>query len=155
MTFFSGAVTITLYGIMFLSNINNAITDKLVTELVVLFYLMVFFFFGLFFAARFEREERNAFMINLGLVRNNDKLRHQLNNLQKSYQYQASDLDSPLEKALMTLKSILANPNLDAHISEQINRTIQWLSASENLFTPSFGDNENMDAIIDDEQEVF
>ncbi|KAJ3416597.1 hypothetical protein HDV05_000879 [Chytridiales sp. JEL 0842] len=156
MTLCSGGVTVTLYGIMFFANnVTIQTSDKLATELVVLFYLLVFLFLGAFFASRFEKEERNAFMINLGLVRNNDKLRNQLSNLQRSYQYQASDMDSPLEKSIMTLKSVLANPNLDVWVAEQIQNTIQWLSTSENLFTPSFDRNENSNTVIDDEQEAW
>ncbi|KAJ1554296.1 hypothetical protein HK405_005464, partial [Cladochytrium tenue] len=110
-----------------------------------------------YYALTFEKEERRAFTLNLSLVRNNDKLRHQLTYLSKSYKTRISNMgESPLEKAIFTLKSVLANPNVDLAVYTQVGQVVEWLSASEKMFTPSFDRNPDDDDVsLNDEQEAW
>jgi hypothetical protein len=135
-TLISGTPTILIYIIVFGSRFANV--DSKPIECMVLLFIIMCFLFGVYVRLEYEKEERGAFIINLRLVRNNDKLRTQLSHLEKDYKDKISNLDSPLEKAIVTLKSILANPLLDMSIHAQIDTTIEWLSASDKLFTPTF-----------------
>ncbi|KAJ1548902.1 hypothetical protein HK405_013226, partial [Cladochytrium tenue] len=119
--------------------------------------LLIYALVGLHLALTFEKEERRAFTLNLSLVRNNDKLRHQLTYLSKSYKTRISNMgESPLEKAILTLKSVLANPNVDLAVYSQVDQVVEWLSASEKIFTPSFDRNPDDDDVsLNDEQEAW
>ena len=154
----AGTCTAILYVIMFRDQFKYAIlADSAIPQAIVIVYLIVFIVVSTFMMSQFEKEERRAFIINLGLVRHNDKLRHQLTSLQKTYSSKATDLESPLEKALMTLKGMMANPNLDEQMYIQIQETIQRLSASENIFTPSLNirkEDDEADNIMNDQEEV-
>ncbi|KAJ3094978.1 hypothetical protein HDU97_007402 [Phlyctochytrium planicorne] len=155
MTILCCSVVLLLYLVMFRGIIFMSDVATSSSQAVILTYMILCILLSVHLMAQFEASERRAFVINLGLVRNNDKLRQQLNHLQRKFKHKANDLDSPLEKALWTLKSILANPNLDMITHAQIDATIQWLSASENLFTPVFDRTYNDERMsLDDEQEA-
>ncbi|KAJ3213637.1 cAMP-specific 3',5'-cyclic phosphodiesterase 4A [Dinochytrium kinnereticum] len=146
-----------IYGILFRNVLLSPDVAISSAQSVIFAYMILCLVLSVHLMSQFEASERRAFAINLGLVRNNDKLRHQLNHLQKKFKHKVNDLDSPLEKALWTLKSLLANPNLDLITHDQIDAIIQWLSASENLFTPIFDHQLNNDErmSLDDEQEKW
>ncbi|KAJ3332433.1 cAMP-specific 3',5'-cyclic phosphodiesterase 4A [Blyttiomyces sp. JEL0837] len=164
-TFISGSSSMIIYAALFLSLVdqnNSGLSgarqyDREAVEIVVILIIIGMYGFSVVVTSQFEREERRAFMINLGLVRNNDKLRLQLNHLRQSFNHKITHMDSPLEKALLTLKSILANPNIDLTIHSQIDTVIAWLSASEKIFTPTFDRQPQEDGSmnLNDEQEAW
>ncbi|TPX66966.1 hypothetical protein SpCBS45565_g04146 [Spizellomyces sp. 'palustris'] len=86
-----------------------------------------------------ERTERRQFIVASGLKSVNEGLKNKLKGLQKQYSLQAADLDSPLEKAIQTVKSVMANPSLDTSTFKHLSKVLAWLSDSERLFTPELG----------------
>lgn len=67
----------------------------------------------------------------------NIKLVNQLRALQKSYSAGVVDFESPLEKAIAIVRSVLADPSLSPEIFHSLEITIQLLNSSQ-LFAPDF-----------------
>lgn len=60
-----------------------------------------------------------------------------------------------MEKAIETVKSVMANPSLDSSTFKHLGRVLAWLSDSEKLFTPELQRQLSGGiANIDQEQEV-
>ncbi|KNC98796.1 uncharacterized protein SPPG_05773 [Spizellomyces punctatus DAOM BR117] len=95
---------------------------------------------------------RAQFLASYTLQKTNAKLTNQLKVLQKAYGNKVADLDSPLEKSVMLLRSMMADPsNSPAHLVT-IGQILTLL-ASSNLLAP---DLENqVGELLDNEQEQW
>ncbi|KAI8905346.1 hypothetical protein DFJ77DRAFT_211597 [Powellomyces hirtus] len=94
---------------------------------------------------------RSQFLAAYTLHKTNAKLLNQLKVLQKAYGRKVADLDSPLEKSVMLIRSLMADPsNSPSHLVTM--GQIMTLLASSNLMTPDL-ENQVGD-LVDTEQEV-
>lgn len=81
---------------------------------------------------------RYQFLLMKDLRRNSLKLKNQLNMLAKSYNQQAvRSLDSPLERSIMLLRCVMADPELTSRHLLSLGQ-VTTLLASSNLLTPDF-----------------
>jgi len=82
-----------------------------------------------------ERASRQEFSNARTAAKTTSKLIEQLKKLHKTYSHQVADFDSPLEKSIMLVKSILADPSLQRdHINSLAN--LLALLRSNDLMTP-------------------
>jgi hypothetical protein len=90
--------------------------------------------------AAYETEHfyRIQFLQSKEMKKNNAKLKNQLNLLAKSYNQQAvKSLDSPLERSMMIIRSVMADPSLYSRHLLALGQVTSLL-ASSNLLTPDF-----------------
>jgi hypothetical protein len=90
--------------------------------------------------AAYETEHfyRIQFLQSTEMKKNNAKLKNQLNLLAKSYNQQAvKSLDSPLERSMMIIRSVMADPSLYSRHFLALGQVTSLL-ASSNLLTPDF-----------------
>jgi hypothetical protein len=106
--------------------------------------------FNTFACYYFETFLRHQFLSGRVLKSHNDKLVNQLNRLQKDFGDKAADFDSPLEKSVLILKSMMADPSIKTGHILELTQVINLLSSS-NLMTP---DLENQTHGMDADQEV-
>ncbi|KAJ1563835.1 hypothetical protein HK096_010786 [Nowakowskiella sp. JEL0078] len=99
-------------------------------------------------AYQMEAGDRKEFLENSVLLKSNNKLRIQLNGLQRVYEGKVANFDSPLEKSIMTLKSIMADPLVGRALYEQLETVVNWLQAND-LLTPDFKHDEQHDHHVD------
>ncbi|KAI8812445.1 hypothetical protein BJ742DRAFT_768518 [Cladochytrium replicatum] len=95
-----------------------------------------------------EKVNRKEFVINFGLAKSNDRLRHQLSGLQRAYEGRAADLHSPLEKSMMTVKSLMADPSLPKALYSRLQRLLALLQTND-LLTPDLKQNTQNGANVD------
>jgi hypothetical protein len=85
-----------------------------------------------------EHFYRIQFLMAMEMKKNNAKLKNQLNLLAKSYNQQAvKSLDSPLERSMMLIRSVMADPCLISRHLLALGQVTSLL-ASSNLLTPDF-----------------
>jgi hypothetical protein len=104
--------------------------------------------------ASYETEHfyRNQFLMGKEMKKNNAKLKNQLNLLAKSYNQQAvKSLDSPLERSMMVIRSVMADPSLYSRHLLALGQ-VTALLASSNLLTPDLEG--NLADTMDNEQQV-
>ncbi|KAJ3130049.1 cAMP-specific 3',5'-cyclic phosphodiesterase 4D [Nowakowskiella sp. JEL0407] len=89
---------------------------------------------------RMESSDRKDFLANFGLIKSNYKLRHQLSGLKKEYEVNAADFDSPLEKSILILKSLMADPLILPHMYKELESVVNFLQTND-LLTPDFKQN--------------
>ncbi|KAJ3052000.1 High affinity cAMP-specific 3',5'-cyclic phosphodiesterase 7A [Rhizophlyctis rosea] len=94
---------------------------------------------------------RTQFLSAQELKRKNVKLTNQLKTLQKVYEHKEADFDSPFEKSVMILRSMMADPSLGAAHLMALNRIMELLGSSH-LLTP---DLEGQLGNLDTEQEAW
>ncbi|KAJ3031406.1 High affinity cAMP-specific 3',5'-cyclic phosphodiesterase 7A [Rhizophlyctis rosea] len=94
---------------------------------------------------------RTQFLSALELRRKNVKLTNQLKTLQKAYEHKEQDFDSPFEKGVIILRSLMADPSVGAAHLMALNRIMELLGSS-NLLTP---DLEGQLGNLDTEQEAW
>ncbi|KAJ3115749.1 hypothetical protein HDU96_000080 [Phlyctochytrium bullatum] len=95
---------------------------------------------------------RGQFLVSHTLQKHNAKLTNQLKVLQKVYGNKAADFDSPLEKSVMIIRSLMADPSLTAQHLLELSQVLTLLGSS-NLLTP---DLENqVTEFMDTEQEAW
>nr|KAJ3423180.1 vacuolar membrane-associated protein iml1 [Polyrhizophydium stewartii] len=98
-----------------------------------------------------EYFHRMQFLMSKEMKKNNAKLTNQLKLLAKSYNKKAGSLDSPLERSVMVIRSVMADPVLSSQHLMALGQVLALLSSS-NLLTPdlegTLGDS------LDNEQEV-
>lgn len=100
-----------------------------------------------------EQFYRQRFLMEKDMKRNNAKLKNQLNLLAKSYNQQAvRSLDSPLERSMMVIRSVMADPSLISRHLLALGQ-VTTLLASSNLLTPDFEG--TVAESMDNEQQVF
>ncbi|KAJ3162157.1 High affinity cAMP-specific 3',5'-cyclic phosphodiesterase 7A [Geranomyces variabilis] len=99
-----------------------------------------------------EVYNRSQFGAAYSLHKTNAKLMNQLKVLQKAYGRKVADLDSPLEKSVMLIRSLMADPvNTPSHLMTL--GQVMTLLGSSNLLTP---DLENQAGeLMDNEQEKW
>lgn len=101
-----------------------------------------------------ETAIRHQFISDQQFVRINTKLNDQLSGLLKGFSNRIADLDSPVEKAIYGIKTLLAGPSTTP---EQL-RTLQWILTclnSTNILTPDFDSQMKTGCIVvNDEQKV-
>ncbi|KAJ3005307.1 High affinity cAMP-specific 3',5'-cyclic phosphodiesterase 7A, partial [Thoreauomyces humboldtii] len=94
---------------------------------------------------------RSQFLAAYNLQKANAKLINQLKVLQKAYGKKVADLDSPLEKSVMLIRSMMADPsNTPSHLMTL--GQVMTLLGSSNLLAP---DLENQVQDLDNEQEKW
>ncbi|TPX67013.1 hypothetical protein CcCBS67573_g07651 [Chytriomyces confervae] len=99
-----------------------------------------------------ETFTRYQFVYGLEMHKMNSKLTSQLKGLQKTFNNKAADFDSPLEKSVLILKSILADPGVSPAILGMLDQVVQLLG-STNILTPDL-ENQLTD-FMDNEQEAW
>ncbi|KAJ1568771.1 cAMP-specific 3',5'-cyclic phosphodiesterase 4D, partial [Nowakowskiella sp. JEL0078] len=82
-----------------------------------------------------ERGFRFQYLSDYRFLRINNKLQKQLKVLQSTYTSRIADLDSPLEKAIVGLKSLIASPQISADQYSVLDMIMECLN-SPNLLTP-------------------
>lgn len=78
---------------------------------------------------------RMQFLMSKDMKKNQAKLTKQLKLLSKSYNKQAGSLDSPLERSVMVIRSVMADPVLSSQHLMALGQVLALLSSS-NLLTP-------------------
>jgi hypothetical protein len=100
-----------------------------------------------------EQLSRQMFLMEKDMKKNNAKLKNQLNMLAKSYNQQAvKSLDSPLERSMMIIRSVMADPSLISRHLLALGQVTSLL-ASSNLLTPDFEG--TVSDTMDNEQQVL
>ncbi|KAJ3031433.1 UNVERIFIED_CONTAM: hypothetical protein HDU68_004123 [Siphonaria sp. JEL0065] len=99
-----------------------------------------------------ESYSRQQFIYGMEMQLANGKLTSQLKGLQKTFNNKVADFDSPLEKSVLILKSILADPQLNAGLLALLDQVVQLLG-STNILTPDL-ENQLTD-FMDNEQEAW
>ncbi|KAJ3373758.1 cAMP-specific 3',5'-cyclic phosphodiesterase 4D [Kappamyces sp. JEL0680] len=95
---------------------------------------------GMVMLCSYETEHfyKIQFLMSKEMKKNNAKLKNQLNLLAKSYNQQAvKSLDSPLERSMMVIRSVMADPCLISRHLLALGQVTSLL-ASSNLLTPDF-----------------
>ncbi|KAJ3166719.1 cAMP-specific 3',5'-cyclic phosphodiesterase 4D [Geranomyces variabilis] len=103
-----------------------------------------------------ESIERRQFAITVGMDRANRGLRDRLHGLQREFSVQAADLETPMEKAIATIKSVMADPSLSRDTFDHLAKVQVWLSNSDKLFTPDLEAQLTAGVTgVDEEQELW
>ncbi|KAL3899351.1 MAG: hypothetical protein SGCHY_002110 [Lobulomycetales sp.] len=82
-----------------------------------------------------EKANRREFLISRVSAETTGKLVEQLKRLQKTYSHQVADFDSPLEKSIILVKSILADPSLQQKHISSLSKLLALLKSGD-LMTP-------------------
>jgi hypothetical protein len=90
-------------------------------------------------------------MSTQALQKRNNKLINQLKVLQSAYGNTAADLDSPLEKVVLIVRSLMADPQIGADHLVSLEHVLRLLS-STHLLTPDFEN--QVTEFLDTDQEV-
>jgi hypothetical protein len=102
-----------------------------------------------------EWNSRLYFLSNYKLLSHNSKLRDQLQGLENTYSSRMADLNSPLEKAIMGIKLLLASSQVSTPQIRSLHTILQYLS-STHLMMPNFYQQvQRGDMVIDEEQQVL
>jgi hypothetical protein len=116
--------------------------------------LLSFSFVGTYLAYETEKFHRVQFLMLRDMRKNNNKLTNQLNYLAKSYNEQAvKNLDSPLERSMMLIRSVMADPTLSSRHLLALGQ-VSALLASSNLLTPDL-ENQLSDNLDNEQQVLF
>ncbi|KAI8901726.1 hypothetical protein BC833DRAFT_576414 [Globomyces pollinis-pini] len=100
-----------------------------------------------------ERNSRLQFISNQQFIIINSKLTRQLQGLETSFSTKIADLDSPLEKAILGLKLLLASPHITGAQIRTLHMILQCLNSS-NLMAPNlYQQVKSGDVVIDREQQ--
>jgi hypothetical protein len=108
--------------------------------------------FSSFAAYETEYFYRMQFLMSKEMKKNNAKLTNQLKALAKSYNKQAGSLDSPLERSVMVIRSVMADPILSSQHLMALGQVLALLSSS-NLLTPDLEG--NFEEGLDNQQQVY
>ncbi|KAI8893379.1 hypothetical protein BC833DRAFT_298810 [Globomyces pollinis-pini] len=100
-----------------------------------------------------ERFYRLQFLTSKDMKKNNAKLKNQLNQLAKSYNQKASkNLESPLERSMLLIRSVMADPTLSSRQLMALGQ-VTTLLGSSNLLTPDI--ETNMDETMDNDTQAW
>jgi hypothetical protein len=94
---------------------------------------------------------RMQYLMSKEMKKTNSKLTNQLKVLSKSYNKEAGSLETPLEKSVMVVRSVMADPLLSAQHLMALGQVMSLL-ASSNLLTPDF---EEIHGLADSEQQAW
>lgn len=102
-----------------------------------------------------EKAMRYQFISDQQFLTINMKLHDQLSGLIKGYSNKIADLDSPLEKAIYGIKSLLASPSMSIEHLQTLQLILACLN-STNILTPDFDSQMRTGGIdVTDEQKVL
>jgi hypothetical protein len=95
---------------------------------------------------------RMQFLMSKEMKKNNAKLTNQLKLLAKTYNKKAGSLDSPLERSVMVIRSVMADPILSSQHLMALGQVLALLSSS-NLLTPDLEG--NLGESLDNQQQAW
>jgi len=101
-----------------------------------------------------ERSSRRQFMNEQRLIRINSKLVSQLNRLEKGFANEAADLDAPIEKAIITIRSLMASPTIGPEHLKALGMVLCYLQVP-NLFAPDLDQQVTQGLKMDDERKKW
>ena len=102
-----------------------------------------------------EKNIRNQFISDHEFLKTNLKLKQQLSGLLNGYSKKIADLDSPIEKAIYAIKSLLASPSMTAENLQTLHLILACLN-STNIMTPELINQMKAGSIeMDEEQKVY
>ena len=133
-----------------LSSNDDTVQPQLSALLISIFSILAISIEVCFSAYENEYFTRSQFFHALQLQRTNKKLYQQLKNLQRKFGDNAATLNTPLEKALLMMQSVLADPNLSSAQMNTLAQALQLLQTS-NLLSPELETNK----LMDNEQEAW
>ena len=84
----------------------------------------------------------------------NFQMINQLQGLEISYSHNIADLDSPLEKAIMSLKALLASQTVTAEQIGILQQTLYYLNSSHLLAPDLYTQVQEGGVLLDKEQQV-
>ncbi|KAJ3273736.1 cAMP-specific 3',5'-cyclic phosphodiesterase 4D [Terramyces sp. JEL0728] len=100
-----------------------------------------------------EWNNRIQFISNQNFVMMNTKLQRQLRGLESTFHSRMADLDSPLEKAILGVKLLLASPHITGTQIRTLHMILQCLNSS-NLMAPDlYQQVKNGEVLMDKEQQ--
>ncbi|KAI8912553.1 hypothetical protein EDD86DRAFT_201692 [Gorgonomyces haynaldii] len=95
---------------------------------------------------------RMQFLMSKEMKKNNAKLTNQLRLLAKTYNKKAGSLDSPLERSVMIIRSVMADPVLSSQHLMALGQVLALLNSS-NLLTPDLEG--TLGESLDNEQQAW
>jgi hypothetical protein len=101
-----------------------------------------------------EWNSRLQYVSNHKLLAHNSKLRNQLQGLENTYSTRMADLNSPLEKAIVGIKLLLASSQITASQIRSLNTILQYLSSSHLMMPNFYQQVQRGDMVMDEEQQV-
>jgi len=101
-----------------------------------------------------ERSSRRQFMNEQRLMRINSKLVSQLNRIEKGFANEAADLDAPIEKAIITIRSLMASPTIGPEHLKALGMVLCYLQVP-NLFAPDLDQQVTQGLKMDDERKKW
>jgi len=101
-----------------------------------------------------ERTTRRQFLNEQRLMRINSKLKSQLNRIERGFANEAADLDAPIEKAISTVRSLMASPTIGPEHLKALSLVLCYLQVP-NLFAPDLDQQVNQGLKMDDEREKW
>jgi hypothetical protein len=88
------------------------------------------------------------------LMRINSKLVSQLNRIEKGFANEAADLDAPIEKAIITIRSLMASPTIGPEHLKALGMVLCYLQVP-NLFAPDLDQQVTQGLKMDDERKKW
>jgi len=101
-----------------------------------------------------ERSSRRQFMNEQRLMRINSKLVSQLNRIERGFANEAADLDAPIEKAIITIRSLMASPTIGPEHLKALGMVLCYLQVP-NLFAPDLDQQVTQGLKMDDERKKW
>ncbi|ORX44142.1 hypothetical protein BCR36DRAFT_586274 [Piromyces finnis] len=98
-----------------------------------------------------ERTSRRQFLNEQRLMRINSKLVSQLNRIERGFADEAADLDAPIEKAIITIRSLMASPTIGPEHLKALGLVLCYLQVP-NLFAPDLDQQVTQGLKMDDER---
>ncbi|KAJ3129283.1 cAMP-specific 3',5'-cyclic phosphodiesterase 4D [Nowakowskiella sp. JEL0407] len=130
------SVSIGVWLAIFGTSITYSITGDVVTSFTTSAFGMVLGGIVIcFIAYEQERGSRFQYLSDHRFLRINNKLQNQLKGLQSNFKTKIADLESPLEKAILGLKTMMANPQITADLYDTLDMVLTCLN-SPNLLQP-------------------
>lgn len=129
--------------------------DKQVTLTILKIFIFSCISFVMIYAIyRKELSSRRQFISDQRLFRINSKLVSQLNRIEKGLVNEAADLDAPIEKAIITVRSLMASPTIGPEHLKALDLVLSYLQLP-NLFTPDLDQQVTQGLKMDDERKKW
>lgn len=101
-----------------------------------------------------EWNNRLQFLSNQQLIIFNSKLQRQLRGLEHSYSTTIADLESPLEKAIASIKLLLASPHITGSQIRILHEILVCLNSSHLMAPDLYHQVTSGEVVMDKEEEV-
>jgi hypothetical protein len=111
-------------------------------------------FFMCAFSYTTEWNNRLQFLSNQQLIIFNSKLQRQLRGLEHSYSTTIADLESPLEKAIASIKLLLASPHITGSQIRILHEILVCLNSSHLMAPDLYHQVTSGEVVMDKEEEV-